>query len=75
MNFKNVIGIDVSKNTIDVCIHLAQLNNQFKNNTKGLSEFLKWSKKHIEDITKVLFEKTNSTFWLLNKTKMPHEIN
>lgn len=55
MNFKNVIGIDVSKNTIDVCIHLAQLNNQFKNNTKGLSEFLKWSKKHIEDITKVLF--------------------
>jgi len=55
MNFKNVIGIDVSKNTIDVCIHLSQLNNQFKNTEKGLSEFLSWAKHQIDDITKVLF--------------------
>lgn len=55
MNFKNVIGIDVSKNTIDVCIHLSQSSNQFKNTNKGLSDFLDWSKKHVESITDVLF--------------------
>lgn len=55
MNFKNVIGIDVSKNTIDVCIHLSQSSNQFKNTNKGLSEFIDWSEKHVESITNVLF--------------------
>lgn len=55
MNFKNVIGIDVSKNTIDVCIHLSQKNNQFVNTKKGLSEFLDWSMQHLESITDTLF--------------------
>jgi len=41
MNFKNVIGIDISKNTIDVCIHNSQFFSQFKNTKKGLVSFLK----------------------------------
>lgn len=55
MNFKNVIGIDVSKNTVDVCIHIAQLSNQFKNTKKGLSLFLKWIKVNTKNLSNVLF--------------------
>ena len=42
MKFKNVIGIDVSKNTIDVFDHLAKQHNQFTNSNKGIRDFLKW---------------------------------
>lgn len=55
MNFKNVVGIDVSKNTIDVCIHVSQLTNQFNNTKKGLSNFLKWIKRQEKDTSKILF--------------------
>lgn len=55
MNFIEVIGIDVSKSTIDACIHVPGLSQQFKNTAKGLGEFLNWSKKHVEDFNDVLF--------------------
>ena len=55
MNFENVIGIDVSKNTIDVCIHISQLSNQFKNTNKGLSNFLKWVKLNEGNTNNILF--------------------
>ena len=42
MNFKNVIGIDISKSTIDVCIHLSGSIKQFKNSNRGFKELLKW---------------------------------
>lgn len=55
MKFKNVIGIDISKNTIDVCIHVSQLNNQFKNSKKGLSLFFDWVKVNTEELSSLLF--------------------
>lgn len=55
MNFKNVIGIDVSKKTIDVCVHLQQLTHQFENSKKGCKSFLNWSLQHIENVNDVLF--------------------
>lgn len=55
MNFKEVIGIDVSKNTIDVCIHLSQKRWEFANTNKGIKEFLIWVDKSLKDTSKVLF--------------------
>ena len=55
MNFKNVIGIDVSKNVIDVCIHSSQLVNQFPNSKKGLSKFLKWVNTNVNQLDEILF--------------------
>jgi len=42
MNFKDVIGIDVSKKTIDVCIHSQQVFNEFENNTSGFKKLIRW---------------------------------
>ena len=55
MNFKNVIGIDVSKNTIDVCIHNSQSFRQFKNTKKDLVSFLEWDKQNVENHLSILF--------------------
>lgn len=55
MNFIEVIGIDVSKKTIDACIHVSGRSKEFKNTRRGLHEFLNWSKRHVEDINAVLF--------------------
>lgn len=55
MNFIEVIGIDVSKKTIDACIHVSNQSKQFRNTSKGLQEFLNWSKKHAQEINRVLF--------------------
>lgn len=55
MNFKNVIGIDVSKNTIDVCIHNSQSFNQFKNTKKGLILFFNWIKQNTNDYMSIIF--------------------
>ncbi|AXT52106.1 IS110 family transposase [Aquimarina sp. BL5] len=55
MNFKNVIGIDISKNTIDVCNHLDQKNAQFSNSKKGLQNFYLWVKSSKNEIEDVLF--------------------
>ncbi|TBM98206.1 IS110 family transposase, partial [Hyunsoonleella flava] len=55
MNFKEVIGIDVSKNTIDVCIHLSEKSSEFANTNKGIKGFLGWVKEHLKDLSGVLF--------------------
>lgn len=55
MDFKEVIGIDVSKNTIDVCIHLSQKSSEFANTSKGIKDFLSWSCEHLKDMSEVLF--------------------
>jgi transposase len=45
-NFKETVGIDVSKDVLDVTLHLAKLHHQFSNNLKGFRELLKWIKAH-----------------------------
>lgn len=42
---KETIGIDVSKLTIDVYIHTAQIHEQFENRKNGFSTMLKWIRK------------------------------
>jgi len=46
MKKKEVIGIDVSKLTIDAYMQLSQAHAVFENNTKGFKQLLKWIKKH-----------------------------
>lgn len=43
MKFKEIIGIDISKLTIDAHLHNAELHYQFENNLKGFKELLKWA--------------------------------
>ena len=46
MKNKEVVGIDVSKLTIDACIHLSQVYAVFENNTKGFKQLVRWIKQH-----------------------------
>jgi len=46
MKTKEIIGIDVSKLTIDVCIQSTQQVLQFKNNNTGFKQMLKWGFKN-----------------------------
>jgi transposase len=46
MKNKEVVGIDVSKLTIDAYMQLSQVYAEFENNTKGFKQLLKWMKKH-----------------------------
>lgn len=56
MNFKDVIGIDVSKKTIDVCIHSKQVFSEFENNTSGFKKLIRWINLVINpDFEEVLF--------------------
>jgi len=55
MKFIDVIGIDVSKNVIDICLHTSQLLKQFSNSKKGLLQFLQWTKTHTTNLNEVLF--------------------
>ncbi len=54
MKFKETIGIDVSKLTLDACIHSQEKMIQVTNNKKGYLKLLSWVKKSalcsIEDI-------------------------
>ncbi|WP_430408577.1 IS110 family transposase [Kordia sp.] len=52
MKIKEIVGIDVSKLTIDVCIHFNQLNECFENNSKGFARMLIWIKKNITLVQK-----------------------
>lgn len=45
MKFKEALGIDVSKKTIDVILHLNSNYHQFENNVKGYKAMLQWVKK------------------------------
>lgn len=45
MKFKEALGIDVSKKTIDVKLHLAGVHYKFANKVKGYKSLLAWVKK------------------------------
>ena len=42
MNIQEIIGIDVSKLVIDICIQTKQLVHQFENSNKGFKNMIKW---------------------------------
>jgi len=46
MKFKEALGIDVSKKTIDVVLHSNSNSSEFKNSVKGYKAMLVWTKKH-----------------------------
>lgn len=46
MKFLETAGIDVSKNTIDVKLHLKKCHYQFNNNTTGFKSFIRWAEKN-----------------------------
>jgi transposase len=46
MKTKETIGIDVSKSTVDVCIHSNQLFAEFKNSINGFNEMILWINKN-----------------------------
>ena len=54
MKKKDVIGIDVSKLTIDAYLKLAQAHAVFGNDTKGFRQLVKWIRKHIDCKTEEL---------------------
>jgi len=61
MKYTETIGIDVSKDVIDVSIHTLEIHKQFKNNKKGFKELVKWCLKHsnkIMDEILIAFEHT-----------------
>ena len=45
MKFKEAIGIDISKKTLDVVLHSIQKYCQFTNDTKGFNKLIKWAEK------------------------------
>ncbi|MBN4080804.1 IS110 family transposase [Caldithrix abyssi] len=45
MEFTSIIGIDVSKHTLDAVSHESGSYKQFGNNKKGFSQLVKWAKK------------------------------
>lgn len=46
---KEFIGIDVSKNTLDVFLHQGQNHRVFDNNPKGMLSLLTWVRRHAKD--------------------------
>ncbi len=54
MKKKDVIGIDVSKLTIDAYLKLAQAHAVFGNDTKGFRQLVKWIRKHTDCKTEEL---------------------
>lgn len=59
MSFQHVVGIDVSKKTFDACLCLIDSSDKtvhklFKNNSKGISQFIAWLKKAKVDLSVIL---------------------
>lgn len=46
-NYVDVIGIDISKLTIDACLHKRGSHRLFANTTKGFIKLLSWVKKEV----------------------------
>ena len=44
---KEVIGIDISKNTLDATIYHSKQHAVFSNDESGYHELIKWSKTHL----------------------------
>ena len=56
MKFAETIGIDVSKLTLDVCIHVKQILTQVSNTKQGYKKLLLWVKKNADcPIEEILF--------------------
>ncbi|WP_231372781.1 IS110 family transposase [Aureivirga sp. CE67] len=56
MQIKEIIGIDVSKKVIDVCIHTQKKIEQFDNNNSGFRKLLEWvSKNNIFSLKETFF--------------------
>lgn len=78
MNFKEIVGIDVSKKTLDVHLHKKGLHRQFLNNTKDINKLIKWvlSKAQIpEENILFVFEHTGMYSDLLAAILSESEIN
>ncbi|MGB1284770.1 MAG: IS110 family transposase [Polaribacter sp.] len=56
MKIKETIGIDISKDFFDVCIHSNQLNEKIENNEKGFKKLIEWVFKNTE------YNKENTLF-------------
>jgi transposase len=54
-NYSDSIGIDISKNTLDVALHANKLHQQFENNPNGFRSFLSWLKKSKVSTDSTLF--------------------
>lgn len=54
MSYKDFIGIDISKLTIDAYVHGNSVSKSFPNDAKGFALLLNWMKKHLK--TNVLTE-------------------
>jgi len=50
-NFEEVVGIDVSKKTIDASCHLAQQHRVFSNDIKGYQSMLNWVTKQTKGVS------------------------
>jgi transposase len=55
MKMEDAVGIDVSKETIDVRIHTSQGLNQFQNKNTGFKQLLKWVVKSGLNLSQVRF--------------------
>jgi len=56
MNYQEVIGIDVSKKTLDAHLHLANEHQQFENSHRGIAQLCRWcAKKGSGENSKHLF--------------------
>lgn len=49
-NYKEVVGIDVSKKTIDAYCYQAQVHKEFKNDILGYKSLLKWVLKETKGV-------------------------
>ena len=61
MKFKEALGIDVSKKTLDVLLHIKGVHRQFDNTTKGHISLIAWMKKQTgftSDQVMICFEHT-----------------
>jgi transposase len=54
-NYSDSIGIDISKNTLDVALHKGHTHQQFVNNSNGFRSFMAWLKKSKVSINTTLF--------------------
>tara|TARA_R110000744_G_scaffold186605_1_gene306006 strand:+ start:288 stop:1268 length:981 start_codon:yes stop_codon:yes gene_type:complete len=73
MEINEVIGIDVSKLTLDCCIHNSGSQNVFVNNPQGINKLLEWVLTHT-DVKKeqVLFVFENTGLYSVQLTTILH---
>lgn len=70
MKFKETIGIDVSKKTLDVHLHLAGVHRQYDNQSQDIKEMIQWVFTHVAfsgEQTLFVFEHTGLYSHLLGE--------